>query len=56
VQSTDQHIDCNRQFMYGERPLCKRTVKHLGLHRDARTYRHATVHWGDNECTPEGNQ
>lgn len=52
MPSTAEHVDCNRQFAFGAQ-RCKRTTKHPGLHRDARTLRHATVMWGDNECAPE---
>jgi hypothetical protein len=47
-----QHIDCDRQFVFGEQ-RCKRTYNHLGLHRDTRRMKDATVMWGDNECTPQ---
>lgn len=46
---------CDKRFKYGP-ATCKRTPKHLGLHRDARTFRHATIHWGDNECAPDEEQ
>lgn len=44
---------CGNRFKYGT-ATCKRTPKHPGLHRNARTLRHSTVMWGDNEGTPEG--
>lgn len=49
----DSERFCGNRFKYGT-ATCKRTPKHLGLHRDARTLRHSTVMWGDNEGTPEG--
>ncbi len=45
--------DCGRKFIHGEQ-TCRRTLKHYGLHRDARRMTDATVMWGDNECTPQG--
>ena len=52
---TAQLTNCGRQFKYGDH-TCKRTPKHPGLHRNERRMQEATVMWGDNECTPEGDQ
>jgi hypothetical protein len=49
--------ECGRRFAHGDH-TCRRLnqddgTPHLGLHRNARTARTATVMWGDNECAPE---
>lgn len=49
--------ECGRKAIFGDY-TCRRLpsddgTPHLGLHRNARTARHATVMWGDNECAPE---
>ncbi len=48
-----EHVDCDRQFVHDAGERCRRTVKHPGLHRNARRMQDATVMWGDNECAPE---
>jgi hypothetical protein len=47
--------ECGRKFAHGQQ-RCKRRPAHRGLHRDARTVRHATIMWGDNECEPADNR
>lgn len=51
--ATARDTDCGRLFKFGDH-RCKRTIKHPGLHRNARRMQEATVMWGDNECAPEG--
>ena len=48
--------ECGRKFSFADY-RCRRLLNgdgsdHLGLHRNARTARFATVMWGDNECAP----
>lgn len=49
-------VECGKRFAYGAQ-TCRRLLdaagEHLGLHRDARTVRHARLMWGDNECAAQ---
>lgn len=52
--------ECGRKFLLADH-TCRRLLNgdgspHLGLHRNARTLRGATVVWGDNECAPDDRQ